>query len=126
MPETPDIPKSGLILGSSIYNKLKFMALVLLPALSTLYFTLGNAWDFPNIEQVIGSIAAIDTFLGAIIGLSSASYRASDARYDGTINVVTSLEGGKLFTLELDGDPEDLENKDAILFRMRSDQLPEK
>lgn len=120
------VPSTGLIIGSKLYDKLKFVALVLLPAVSTLYFTLGNAWDFPAIEQVIGSIAAVDTFLGALLGISSASYKQSDARFDGAINVQTSLEGNKLFTLELDGDPEELENKDAILFKIRNDQLPEK
>jgi hypothetical protein len=125
MSDSSTVPPTGLIIGSKLYDKLKILALVILPAVSTLYFTLGNAWDLPNIEQVIGSIAAVGTFLGSVLGLSSASYKASDARFDGSINVTESIEGVKLFTLELDGNPEDLENKDAILFRIRSDQLPE-
>jgi hypothetical protein len=120
-----DIPSKGFIMGSALYDKLKFVALILLPAIGTLYFTLGNTWNWPNVEQVLGSITAIDTFLGAIIGISSASYNSSDSKYDGTVNVATSMEGNKLFTLELEGDPNDLDKKDSILFKIRNDQLPE-
>ena len=91
-----------------------------------MYFTLGNVWGWPNIEEVLGSLTAVGLFLGTVVGISSASYNKSDARFDGTVNVLTSDEGNKLFTLELDGDPADLEQKNDIVFKVRSDQLPEK
>jgi hypothetical protein len=116
-----DIPNSGLIMGHKLYDKLKATALVVLPALGSLYFALGNIWSWPNVEEVIGSITAIDTFLGALVGISSASYNRSNAKYDGSLNVITSEEGNKVFSLELDGDPEELEHKDAIMFRIKND-----
>lgn len=61
-------------LDSKVYDFLKFLALILLPALGTLYFALAGIWGLPYGEQVVGTIMAIDTFLGAILGISSSNY----------------------------------------------------
>lgn len=61
-------------LNDKVYNVLKWVAQYLLPALGTLYFALSTIWGFPFGEQVVGTITAIDTFLGAILGISSLSY----------------------------------------------------
>ena len=62
-------------LSNSFYDKLKIAATVVIPALATLYFALGNIWGFPYIEQVLGSAVAIETFLGALLGLSTRAYK---------------------------------------------------
>lgn len=62
------------IKNSKVYDILKWIALVFLPALGTLYFALSGIWGLPYGEQVIGTITAIDTFLGAIIGISNVNY----------------------------------------------------
>ena len=56
------------------YDILKWIAMYLLPALGTLYFALAGIWGFPYGEEVVGTITAIDTFLGVILGISSAQY----------------------------------------------------
>lgn len=56
------------------YDILKWIALVALPALATLYFALSGIWGFPYGEQIVGTITAIDTFLGALLGISSINY----------------------------------------------------
>ena len=61
-------------ISNKVYDVLKWIAQYLLPALGTLYFALSTIWGFPYGEQVVGSITAIDAFLGAILGLSSATY----------------------------------------------------
>ena len=61
-------------ISNKIYDVLKWIAQYLLPALGTLYFALSTIWSFPYGEQVVGTITAIDAFLGAILGLSSATY----------------------------------------------------
>ena len=61
-------------ISNKVYDVLKWIAQYLLPALGTLYFALSTIWNFPYGEQVVGSITAIDAFLGAILGLSSATY----------------------------------------------------
>lgn len=61
-------------LNDKVYDVLKWIAQYLLPALGTLYFALSTIWGFPYGEQVVGTITAIDAFLGAILGISSATY----------------------------------------------------
>ena len=62
-------------LSSETYDALKWIAQYLLPALGTLYFALAGIWNFPYGEQIVGTITAVDTFLGVILGISSAQYR---------------------------------------------------
>lgn len=62
-------------LKNKTYDILKWIALYLLPALGTLYFALSGIWGFPYGEQVVGTITAADTFLGVLLGISSASYK---------------------------------------------------
>lgn len=61
-------------MSNKIYDVLKFIAQVVLPALGTLYFALAGIWGFPYGEQIVGTITAVDTFLGVILGISTARY----------------------------------------------------
>ena len=56
------------------YDILKKIALVVLPALGTLYFAISGIWGLPYGEQIVGTITAIDAFLGALLGISSVQY----------------------------------------------------
>lgn len=106
-----------MITGKS-YDILKFCALVAFPALGTFYFVLAGIWGLPAAEQVVGTIVAVDTFLGVVLQISSNAYEKSDDRYGGTI-VVKELGDKKVFSLELNDDPEaDLEERNEILFKV--------
>lgn len=61
-------------MSNKVYDILKFIAQILLPALGTLYFALVNIWNLPYGKEIVGSITAIDTFLGALLGISSMKY----------------------------------------------------
>ncbi len=61
-------------ISDKVYDILKWIAQYFLPALGTLYFTLAQIWGLPYGEQIVGTIAAIDTFLGVLLGLSSKAY----------------------------------------------------
>lgn len=61
-------------LSNRTYDVLKWIAQILLPALGTLYFALSKIWGFPYATEVVGTIAAIDTFLGAVLGISTLEY----------------------------------------------------
>ena len=58
-----------------MYDVMKWIAMVVLPALGTLYFALAGIWGFPYGEEVVGTITAIDAFLGALLGISAANYK---------------------------------------------------
>lgn len=59
---------------NELYDKLKFVAQLLLPALGTLYFALAKIWGLPYGVEIVGTIAAVDTFLGTILGISTNNY----------------------------------------------------
>lgn len=65
-------------MNNKVYDILKWIALILLPALGTLYFALASIWGFPYAEQIVGTITAIDTFLGVLLGISTSSYKKED------------------------------------------------
>lgn len=66
------------LLSDKTYNILKWIALILLPAVGTLYFALAGIWGFPYGEQIVGTITAVDTFLGVILGISSSQYKQAE------------------------------------------------
>ena len=61
-------------LSNKAYDVLKFIAQIVLPAIGTLYFALASIWGFPYAEEIVGTITAVDAFLGAILGISTAQY----------------------------------------------------
>ena len=56
------------------YDALKWIAMYLLPGLGTLYFALSSIWGLPYGEQIVGTITAVDAFLGMLLGISTANY----------------------------------------------------
>lgn len=66
-----------MTLDNKVYDILKYIAQIALPALGTLYFALAGIWGFPYGEQVVGTIAAITTFLGVLLGISTYNYNKS-------------------------------------------------
>lgn len=63
--------------NNKVYDTLKYIAQIVLPALATLYFALSKIWGLPYGEEIVGTISAIDVFLGALLGLSSMNYNKS-------------------------------------------------
>ena len=61
-------------LSNKVYDVLKWIALYFLPALGTLYFALSGIWNFPYGEQIVGTITAVDTFIGVLLGISTNTY----------------------------------------------------
>lgn len=62
-------------MSNKVYDALKWIAQIVLPALATLYLALAGIWGLPYGQQVSGTIMAIDAFLGAILGISNARYK---------------------------------------------------
>jgi TRAP-type uncharacterized transport system fused permease subunit len=61
-------------MDNKMYDILKWIAQILLPALGALYFALASIWGLPYAEQIVGTITAVDAFLGAILGISTYMY----------------------------------------------------
>ena len=61
-------------MSNKVYDAVNCIAMYLLPALGTLYFALAGIWGLPYGEQIVGTITAVDTFLGVILGISASQY----------------------------------------------------
>lgn len=94
-------------LNNRTYDILKWIAQYLLPAGGTLYFALASIWGLPYGEQIVGTITAIDTFLGVILGISSAKYQG-----DGILDTATGH-------LRLDKPIEDVANNKNVMLKIK-------
>lgn len=109
------------LVSNKFYDVLKPITTVVLPGLSTLYFTLAAIWGsdvFPAAEQVVGTIAAINVFLGAFVQISSRSYNRSDAKYAGDIVVTNQPDGKKTYQLQLNDLPHDFDQRSELTFKI--------
>jgi hypothetical protein len=73
-------------ISNKTYDILKWIAMLLLPALATLYLALAGIWSLPYGEEVSGTIMALDTFLGVILGISNAQYKKANAVAEEEVN----------------------------------------
>ena len=104
-----------MILSNKVYDFLKVVTLLILPAAATLYFTIAQIWGLPNAEEVIGTITAVATFLGVITRISTSSFQKNGA--DGVV-VVEPNGDRKVFSLELNTDPDELQNQQVITLKV--------
>ena len=61
------------LLPDKAYRALKWLGLIVLPALATLLGAVGTAWGWPHLTAVVTTVTAIGTFVGALVGASNAS-----------------------------------------------------
>jgi hypothetical protein len=64
-------------LSNRAYNIMKFIAQIVIPAIGTLYYALAKIWKLPLAEEIVGTLTAIDAFLGALLGISTMRYNNS-------------------------------------------------
>jgi hypothetical protein len=105
------------VLTGGSYDLGRNLVALYIPATSSLYFGLGAIWDLPYVQQICGTLALLATFFGVVLHVSSNKYDASGAAYDGNA-VVTKSDEGLSYSLELDGDPADLANKNKVTFKV--------
>jgi hypothetical protein len=114
---TPGNGNKTPMLNDAWYTVLKHTAAIVLPALTALYFALSQIWHFPDTSQVMASIAAINTCLGALVGYSSVSYNSSGAKYVGNLEVMDT-GAKKTFSLALHGDPNEIDQMSEATFKV--------
>lgn len=69
---------------NTTYDILKYVAQILIPAIATLYFSVSQIWGLPYGEQIVGTLTAVDAFLGVCLGISSDNYHKSIGGSDET------------------------------------------
>lgn len=70
-----------MILNNKVYDVLKWIALIALPATATLWFTIAKIWGLPYIAEITGTMVAVDTFLGTLLGISNISYQLKEYKH---------------------------------------------
>jgi len=65
-------------LSDKLYNILKYICQIALPAIGGLYFALAQIWSLPYAEQIVGSISAVTAFLGILLGISTYNYNKEE------------------------------------------------
>lgn len=113
-----------MIFSDRVYEFVKWLVMIAIPAFSAAYYGLAGAWDLPNADQVVATGAVIAACLGTLVGISTNRYKATGAAYDGTINLEMDPGGMKTVNMVVDGDPETaLASKDMITFKVvRNDE----
>jgi hypothetical protein len=109
------------LLSNVWYDRIKFFAMVLLPALGTLYFALAQIWGLPAAEAVVGTIVAVDTFLGFLLKASDVKYRNSDEQYDAVIVRTQAGDGRPVYALEFETREQQLaaDGKDGLYLKVK-------
>lgn len=64
-----------MTMSNKTYDILVWIAQIVLPAMGALYAALSGIWGFPYGEQIVGSITAVDVFLGALLKISNEQYK---------------------------------------------------
>lgn len=107
----------SLKMSNRFYDVLKYIAVVFLPALGTLYFGLSQFWDIFEPEKVVGTIMVVDTFLGVLLKLSTDQYNESEEKFDGHITV-HDPKGDEGSTLNVSIDPSSVGNKSEVTLKV--------
>lgn len=117
------------MIPSKVYDVLKPIAQIWLPAFGALYFSLAQIWGLPQAEEVVGTVTVVDTFLGVVLGLSTAQYNNSDnaaGKYDGDLTVYKAPEGQQMVNMEFNKEPEKILAQPEALFKVKDAQPPAK
>lgn len=61
-------------MSNRVYDLLKYITQIIIPAVATLYFALSSIWGLPYGEQIVGTLTAVDAFLGVCLGISTVQY----------------------------------------------------
>lgn len=109
-------------MSNKLYDILKKFVQLVLPAAGTLYFTLASVWGLPAAEQVVATLAAIATFLGVVLQLSSNQFNKVNDITGSTGDMVITRkpDGGLVYTYELNEDPLDLAGMNKITFNVKT------
>lgn len=115
-----------MMLDDNVYRLGKKAVQIYIPAVSALYFALGNIWGFPAIDKVTGSLAVLAVFVGTVLGISSKNFDESEAGYVGNMVVVPGEDGAFTYSLDVKDniDVAELQDRDSISFKVVPSENP--
>lgn len=117
-------------MNNKVYDASKFVAQIALPAVGGLYFAVAQIWHLPKAEEIVGTITAVDAFLGILLGISSSNYNQAqsaqaDATSDGDLMVAT-VDGQHALSLGVYQNTLDaIHTKDSVTLKVVHLPVPE-
>lgn len=106
-----------MYLNKRVYDVLKFIAMILLPAAGTAYFGLAEIWHLPYADEVVGTVVVVDTFMGVVLGISTRQYNKAANVIDGDL-VVSEADGETFMALGINGNVDRVTGKDEVRLRV--------
>lgn len=107
-----------MIVPNKIYDAVKYLVLIGIPAFCTAYLGIDEAVDLPNEAAVVKVAAVVAALLGTLVGISKAQYNSSDEKYDGVIDPVTANTQTSDQALSLSTDEYDAANQKEVLLKV--------
>lgn len=109
----------GVSLSNRMYDVIRWLAQIALPAIGSLYFGLSQIWGLPAATEVVGSITLLIIFLGALMNVSKKAYDTNPDRYDGALVPTTDADGivGAKLALNPNMDAETMVTKNELVFK---------
>lgn len=106
--------------SNKVYDVLKFIAQIALPAAGTAYLGLAAYWNLPNPDEVVGSVVVIDTLLGTLLGLSNKQYMDNDGNFAGDLHVVNTEDEGlqTMLAFNPESSPESLADQKTVTMKV--------
>lgn len=106
------------------YAVVKHVAAIVLPASNAFYLGLAQIWHFPKADEVGATVAAVNVFLGILMGISSMSYNASDTKYAGTLKVDVPDDGSfPLLSVDLDAHPLNFNERTGVILKVQKNPI---
>jgi len=102
-------------LNNKVYDALKWITMIALPAFSAFYFLLAGVWNLPLAGEVVATLAGVTTLLGALLGLSTAKYNKTA---DGTVTISQDNTVAEPIKLNVDHTLEGLMAKSSITLKV--------
>jgi hypothetical protein len=118
------VTEGKFALPSSVYDIAKDFTQIYLPATAVLYVALASIWGWGFQVEVAGTIAAIVTFLGVVLKISTASYNKSDKSNDGVLIIDKSDPLKDQYLFDVSTPLNDVENRNTITLRVDPNGLP--
>ena len=118
MNDQADSSTPPFVFSDKAFNRLKWGTGIALPAAGTLYFALSQIWGLPGGQAVLGTIIAVQAFLGVVLGISTKQYNDSDAKFDGTLTT-TETPTKQIVSVETNLHPDELAQKDQVLLKVK-------
>lgn len=104
-----------MLFNTGVYEFLKRLVQVILPAAGGLYFGLAQLWNLPHVAGVVGTIALATTFLGLCLGISTKEFQKQEPKYDGVVTIEENDDGQQA---RFQVDPKTFVEKDQLVLKV--------